>query len=60
MITERDFMTPKEVAKLFKMSIRHVQYLAMAGDLKCIKPFGRILIYKKAVAEKIGCKVEEL
>ena len=55
-----EFMTPHEVAKLFRMSARRILEYAQAGELKSIKPFGRVLIYKSAVAEKLGCKVEEL
>lgn len=54
------FLTVPEVARMCRMSKRRVQELAAAGDLKSAKPFGRLLIYKSAVAEKIGCSVEEL
>lgn len=55
-----EFMTVNEVAKLFRLSHRRVLEIAKAGDLKFAKPFGRTLIFKSSVAEKLGCKVEEL
>lgn len=58
-----EFMTVNEVAKIFRMSPRRVQEYALAGEptgFKSAKPFGRVLIYKSSVAEKLGCKVEEL
>lgn len=55
-----EFMTVSEVAKILRMSPRQVQYRAQSGDLRSIKPFRKVLIYKDAVAQLIGCKVEEL
>ena len=45
-----EYMTPREVAKAFQMSVRRVQERAKAGDFPgAIKPFGRILIPRKTV-----------
>ena len=47
-----EYMTPREVAKEFRMSIRRVQEQANAGRFPgAIKPFGRILIPRKAVEQ---------
>lgn len=54
------FLTVNEVAKLFRMSPRRVQEYVRSGELPAAKPFGRLLIYKSAIAQRLGCKVEEI
>jgi excisionase family DNA binding protein len=54
------FLTVEEVANMFRMSKRRVQEYVRAGELPAAKPFGRVLIYKSAIAQRLGCKVEEL
>ena len=55
-----EFLTAKETAQLLRLSVRRVQELAAAQELKSVKPFGRVLIYKNDVAEKLGIRPEEL
>jgi excisionase family DNA binding protein len=54
------FFTVKEVADLLRMSPRRVQEYIRSGELESAKPFGRLLVYKSAIAQRLGCKVEEL
>lgn len=53
-------MTVNEVACLLRMSPRQIQYLAKAKEFDAVKPFGKVLIRKESVAEKLGIKPEEL
>lgn len=49
---ENEYLTPRQVAQEFKMSVRRVQERAKAGDFPgAIKPFGRILIPRKTVEQ---------
>ena len=54
------FLTVPEVAKMCRMSKRRVQEYVQAGELRGAKPFGRLLIYKDSLAQRLGCSVEEL
>lgn len=49
---DNEYMTSRQVAQEFKMSVRRVQERAKAGFFPgAIKPFGRILIPRKAVED---------
>lgn len=57
---KNQFLTVAETAKILRLSTRRVQELAQAGRLDAMKPFGRILIKRKSVAQKLGMREEEL
>lgn len=55
-----EFLTVKEVATLCRMSQRRVLERVQAGDIKAVKPFGRVLIYKDSLAKRLGVRGEDL
>lgn len=52
----------KEVAKIIGLSEERVREIAAAGNIRASKPVGsrRWVFTAKAVADYLGCKVEEL
>jgi len=57
-----NFLTVEEVAKIIGLSCERVREIAAAKDLIGFKPQGgrRWRFTKQAVADYMGCKVEEL